>query len=1003
MASLLETALDRDDTASSEPAVSTLPLRIGHFAVLRRLGEGGMGVVYAAYDEELDRRVAIKLLRLGSRNQPEGRTRMLREAQGMARLSHTNVVQVYEVGEFGDQLYLAMEFVRGEDLRTWLEAAPRSWLAVRAKYLEAGRGLAAAHVAGLVHRDFKPENVVIGDGGCAKVLDFGLVTRAGMPEPEALSLRSGETSLDIELTGEGTLIGTPAYMSPEQHLRTAVDARSDQFSFCVALWEALYGTRPFAGSTTAELTANVLRGRIVQPRDDRHVPGWLRTALLRGLSIDPAARYSSMDALLADLSRDPGALRRRVAVGAAALVVIAGASWGGYSLAEPVGICNDAHAGLAGVWDDARRIAVGDAIAATGLPYARDTADRVVAGLDLHAEGWADQRAMACEEHRRGLQSAAVFDLRTVCLAQRRRELASLVDLLVEGGADVVPRAIDAVRGLPSTARCEDAAALMAAHQRVAPPDGPAAVVAVEQLRGRLMRAQQTLSLGRSVTAGAMQPLIEEAHALGHDPLIAEARLVAAQASDFNSDFVAAEAHAWVGWLAAERAGDVARRAELAVWMVSLLGGRLARFDEARRWGEMAEALLVHLGGDGGLSIALELAWSAQAREHGDYARSEAHARRGLAGSRRVFGREHSRTASALNALAGALRLQGRWQEAISMYQEARAIDEVVLGPRHPETAAPINNIGNVYHSVNRYAESLPYYEKALEIRREAYGQWHADVGAGLSNVANALGTLGRNREALEHHEEALKIRERVFGPDHPEVANSLANAALTLAELGRHEEAFAALQRALTIQERTLGRDHIDVAYTLNSLGNALFEDRRYEEAAAHYERAMAVTIAALGPEHPDVAVWQVNLGSTVLRMGRTAGGREVIERGIALTERTLGPDNLQLFNGLELLADLELKNREPARARALAERALALSGAASLSADTIAELRFTLARALWSDPDQRAAALVLADETAVMLRASPTRKPDVLTAIEAWTAEQRGATSSTRRSGRP
>ena len=960
-----------------------------------------MGVVYAAYDEELDRRVAIKLLRIGSRNRPEGRTRMLREAQAMARLSHTNVVQVYEVGEFGDQLYLAMEFVRGEDLRTWLAAAPRSWLAVRAKYLEAGRGLAAAHVAGLVHRDFKPENVVIADKGCAKVLDFGLVMRAGVHEPEVEveNLRSGETSLDIELTGQGTLIGTPAYMSPEQHLRIAVDARSDQFSFCVALWEALYGARPFAGSTAEELTTHVLRGVIVQPRHDRHVPGWLRAALLRGLSIDPAARYPSMDALLADLSRDPGALRRRVVVGAVALVVIAGASWGGYSLAEPVGLCSDAHVGLAGVWDDARRSAVGEAIAATGLPYARDTADRVVAGLDRHAEGWADQRSRGCEEHRRGLQSAAVFDLRTVCLAQRRRELASLVDLLIEGGADVVPRAIDAVCGLPSTARCEDASALMAAHQRVAPPDGPAAVVAVEQLRGRLLRAQQTLSLGRSVTADAMHPLIEEAHALGHDPMIAEARLVAAHASDFNSDFVAAETHAWVGWLAAERAGDGARRAELAVWMVSLLGGRLARFDEARRWGETAEALLVHLGGDGALSIALELAWSADAQEHGDYPRSEEHARRGLAGSRRVFGREHFQTASALNALAGALRLQGRWQEAISIYEEARAINEVVLGPRHPETAALINNIGNVYHGMNRYAEALRYYEDALEIRREAYGQWHAEVGGGINNVANTLGMLGRNREALEHHEAALKIRERVFGPDHPEVANSLANAALALAELGRHAEAFAALQRALAIQERTLGRDHADVAYTLNSLGNALFEARRYEEAAAHYERAMAVTIAALGAEHPDVAVWQVNLGSTYLRMGRTARGQEAIERGIALTERTLGPDNFQLFDALEHLADLELKNRQPGRARALAERALALSGAASLPADAVAELRFILARALWSDPDQRAAALVLADETAKMLRASPTQKPDMLTEIEAWTAEQRRGPALTRK----
>ena len=1001
MVSLLDTALDRDDASVPEADGSAPMLRIGHFAVLRRLGEGGMGVVYAAYDEELDRRVAIKLLRLGSRDRPEGRTRMLREAQAMARLSHTNVVQVYEVGEFGDQLYLAMEFVRGEDLRKWLKAAPRSWLAIRAKYLEAGRGLAAAHAVGLIHRDFKPENVVISDEGCAKVLDFGLVARtgeAGGYEGAFEGLRSGETSLDIELTGAGTLIGTPAYMSPEQHQRIAVDARSDQFSFCVALWEALFGARPFAGSNADELTANVLRRRIVQPPHDRHVPGWLRAALLRGLSIEPAARYPSMDALLAELSRDPGALRRRVVAGAAALVVIAGASWGGYLLAEPVGLCSDANAGLAGLWDEARRNAVGDAISASGLPYARDTADRVVAELDLHAAAWVNQRSMACEEHRRGLQSAAVFDLRTVCLAQRRRELASIVDLLIEGGADVVPRSVDVVRGLPSTGRCEDASALMAAHQRVALPDDPVEVAAVEHLRGRLLRAEQTLALGRSVAAGAMQPLVAEAHALGHDPLIAEARMVAARAAEFDSDFVAAEAHAWAGWLAAERAGDAARRAELAVWMLDLLGARLARFDEARRWGDTAEALLVHLGGDVALSVALELGSSSLARHSGDYPRSELHARRALVGSRRAFGRD-PRTASTLNALAGALRLQGRWEEAISTYQEARTINEAMLGPRHPETAKLINNIGNVYHSVSRYAEALSYYEKALELRREAHGQRHADVAAALNNVANTLGALGRNREALSHHEAALAIRERVFGPDHPEVANSLANSALVLVTLGRHAEAFAALRRALTIQERTLGREHVDITYTVNSLGNALFEAGRYEEAAAQYERAVALTLTALGPEHPDLAVWQFNLGSTYLRLGQTARGRAVIEQGIALTERTLGADNLQLFHALGLLADLELKNREPARARALAERALALSGAASLSPNDVASLRFTLARALWSDPDQRADALVLADETAKMLRASPTPKPDVLAAIEAWTAEQRGRRRRPRR----
>ncbi|WAS98912.1 protein kinase domain-containing protein [Nannocystis punicea] len=289
------------------------PAKIGRFTVLRQIGAGGMSVVYAAYDERLDRRIAVKLLRSGE--SADNQARLLREAQAMARLSHPNVVAVHEVGAWEQQVYVAMEFVRGPNLRDWLQAVPRDIREIREVFVAAGRGLAAAHHAGLVHRDFKPANVLVGDDGRVRVGDFGLVRHAGdepleapapAPVPTGSIVQAGaRVELSTTLTETGAILGTPAYMSPEQHLGRPVDARSDQFSFCVALYEALYGAPPFAGRDLLELARRVLAGAVSPVPEDSKVPAWLRRAVLRGLAVDPAARWPSIDDLLDELERDP--------------------------------------------------------------------------------------------------------------------------------------------------------------------------------------------------------------------------------------------------------------------------------------------------------------------------------------------------------------------------------------------------------------------------------------------------------------------------------------------------------------------------------------------------------------------------------------------------------------------------------------------------------------------------------------------------------------------------
>ncbi|HEY2747364.1 MAG TPA: serine/threonine-protein kinase, partial [Polyangia bacterium] len=275
---------------------------VGRYVLDEAIGAGATGVVWAAYDPELDRRVALKFLRGGPNVSPADlRTRLSREAQAMAQLSHANVVVVHDVGSFGDQVYVAMELVDGDTLGAWLAARPRGWREVLELFAAAGAGLAAAHAAGLVHRDFKPDNVLIGRDGRVRVTDFGLARAVdGGDDQRGAETPLGEGSdrlLEARLTRSGALVGTPAYMAPEQIAGGRVDARSDVFSFCVALFEALFGERPFAGANLPELAAAMSAGRVVAAAR-RGVPRRVQRAVLRGLAVDPAARWPAMEPLL---------------------------------------------------------------------------------------------------------------------------------------------------------------------------------------------------------------------------------------------------------------------------------------------------------------------------------------------------------------------------------------------------------------------------------------------------------------------------------------------------------------------------------------------------------------------------------------------------------------------------------------------------------------------------------------------------------------------------------
>jgi WD40 repeat protein/predicted Ser/Thr protein kinase len=307
------------------------PFWIGHYAMVGILGSGGMGMVWEAYDRKLGRKVALKLLNDAVTRVADMENRLQREAQALAQLSHPNVVTVYETGEYEGRTFISMEFVDGPTLDAFCRGLP--WRKILEAYIAAGRGLAAAHAAGIVHRDFKPQNALVGQDGRVRVLDFGLARGAdgaGPPRTGTIppdSGASGSRSLMQPITRSGQVVGTPRYMSPEQCAGEAADERSDQFSFCVALYEALYGERPFLGKTTSALREAALAGRIRPAPSKAGVPPWLRSVLVRGLAGDPAGRHASMDDLIAALQRDPRARLLRVLAALLGVTVLVGMAW----------------------------------------------------------------------------------------------------------------------------------------------------------------------------------------------------------------------------------------------------------------------------------------------------------------------------------------------------------------------------------------------------------------------------------------------------------------------------------------------------------------------------------------------------------------------------------------------------------------------------------------------------------------------------------------------------
>jgi tetratricopeptide (TPR) repeat protein/predicted Ser/Thr protein kinase len=901
---------------------------IGRYVVIDHIGEGGMGVVYSAYDPELDRKLALKLLHQATGERAAARRlRLVREAQAMARLSHRNVIVVHDVGTVDDQVFVAMEFIDGRSLGSWLAETRGTdgttrWAKALAVLVAAGHGLAAAHDAGLVHRDFKPDNVMLAHDGRVVVTDFGLARAAGNAD-ESGRASTGDSpyargKLAATVTAAGAIMGTPAYMAPEQHLGQPADARSDQFSFAVATWEAVYGQRPFPGEDVASLAYHVTTGNLREPPAKAGVPTWVGRVLARALELDPKRRYASMQALLAELTRDrtwrPRWWAVAAGVGAAAVTGV----YAGLVLDREPAPCAAGRTHVAKVWNTDREVKIRDRFAATGLTYAEEQWPTLRSELQAYVDGWNSAYIDACEAtHVRRDQSEAVLDARMSCLARRLEEFSALIDVLERAETPVVQRSLEAVQALPRLRACAQIESLL---DPVPPPDDPAVAAAARELRPELARVSALLRAGLvDVGLGAARDLVARAAELDYDPLQAEALVLLAEYELARGTRDDAERHLRDALMLAVRGQADRLAAQAAALLVELLAPDPGRQDEAETWAEMADALLVRTGGDPDLEVALATRRADVARARGDLDGARAQLERVLAVHERTHGADDSRVADTALALADVVAASGDLGRAAELLQRALEIHEYTVGLEHPRTAIVLGRLGALARRRGDLEAAIEYLDRAVAAAELAYGRDAPELIAPWIDQGLVLAELGRHDDA-----EQVLERAQVLADAHPTEPRIEAEIAL-----GRAHAALARGDAAAALEYGALARggfkDPARIAEVDVLAGEALLEFDRAEDALERARAAQPVLDVPGASPSATIVRMLVVIGRAELRLGAPTLAADALSRANGLLEQA--PATLPLVRArarFELARALDADPTTREQARGLVLRAI-------------------------------------------------------------------------------
>lgn len=895
--------------------------RFDRFVLLERIGSGAGGVVYEAYDPELDRRVAVKIVRPQAREGSSTLTdRLVREAQALARTVHPNIVAVFDIGRYGpgeapdddgSGVFIVMELVDGPNLAQRIAEGPRPWRDALALMLDAGRGLAAAHAAGIVHRDFKPANVLLGSDGRVRVADFGLARGAPEttghesdhfddhsvsghdPAESSSQTQSSSSRLSVPLTQMGAQLGTPAYMAPEQHEGKPADERSDQYAFCVTLFEILQGERPFAGKKAGDLLADKRKGLQHAARSVRF-PARLLEILRRGLDPEPDRRFETMDGLLRALGRDPWARARRW--GSLSVVGVALAGTVGFTqwkASAAISACETAAASASEeIWGEALRQRIRDRFEASALPYAGAFFDRVDRRMETFRETWKEARRRTCDPESSAGGDERFERLRDRCLARAREEAQGRARIFADADDTVVERAVRIVTDLPDVEACFDADALLADPEP--PPEIRDRVEAIER---KVIEAQTLTHAGRHQEASRLaQEALQEAETVGFSPTIARAaqrRAALLSRAGDNEASLALQVHAVAQ---AERSGSHGLAAHASVQMLCAMVGS-PMFDEARLQ-EEAERLAEVVAG--------------KVADQGPGSRIEA----GLEG-----------------CLGTLRRRQGRFDEAISHYESALGLHASVSRPFH---RVPIlSNLGLTLSVAGRLADAEETFEEGVQLAESVLHARHPVLVPLLGNLAGVCRKLGRDEEARAHYQRALEIQ-RTSGPGHPFVI-LLEIALAHLDAQGGPEEALARLSRATERAARRLGPRNPNTALTRGMLGEAFLVAGRPAAALDELRAAAAILDALEFPQDPDAVELRSLLGRALLETGEIQAAREVLRRTLDDAQKRLGPDHFALVLPLHMLARVHAERGDEAEATRLLERAVAIGRATSPELHTL------------------------------------------------------------------
>jgi tetratricopeptide (TPR) repeat protein/predicted Ser/Thr protein kinase len=856
--------------------------RVDRFRIERKLGAGGMGTVYEAWDEQLQRRVALKFLRRSDSESSE--KRFFREAQGLARISHPNVVPVYDVGRWHGRVWIAMEYVPGRTLGAWVAAAPRTRAEIVRHWIAAGHGLAAIHAAGLIHRDIKPENVLLGHDERVRIVDFGLVKAADTLDGESehdgarTQYSGGESTISApfgeNLTGVDSFVGTPSYAAPEHWDQRRVDARSDQYSLCVSLWEALCGARPPRQER--------LRDGLVPLPDDVRLPRQLHQALSRGLALEAKDRFDDVPALLAALEPPR---RRWLAPAIAASVTGLVATAVAIALApapEPVELpapCVEAAAPVEALWNEQRRLAIAQQLG----PELAQQAQVLIEGW---TDGWSEAATQSCEDvHVRQLYSEQALDRRSLCLARSLHGLDAFLRAVEDSEVTTAQGVVEWFGVLPDPQACLAEAVLHTNYVTTAPEHTEELAALRRQLISTTVRTERSY-VDR---IHAIEAVSARAQELGDKPLLGEAALALGMLHANAHEIEAAR----VQLGRAIDIGTIMDDVELAAdaWSeLSHMDALITLDKERAHWAWSRQVALFD---------ELEPSPRRHARIQHDYAsylvldsrltEAEAAIREALSSYERAGMSAAWEQAAALRMLAHVLNLLGRNDEALEAHADARNLEldrSSLTGiPRHASSANAVLN------------ESI------------------ALVGAGEAGRARETLTAGLEQAIAEQ------------GPRGELVARFHVVIAAACDRLGDIDCVRTHAEQADTISLIAVGSTNLLRVDVLSTVGVVAMRDERPLAAAAAFEQALAIARQHTDSDSVQVGLAEGNLADALHALGHDERATALARHALDVLERKLSVDHPVLLPILIELAELELERDELATARSLLERARLLA----------------------------------------------------------------------------